>query len=650
MPLSEKIEKDLELLDKYDSAYYNQEPLVPDSTYDLFKDYVYSKLPPDHPRLDKVGHEPCSTWPKETHEIFMGSQNKVSNEDAIRSWVEKTNKLLGFGVEYVLQYKIDGFSLEVQYSASKLNKAVTRGNGLVGENITPNALLFREVPHSIPVDKDITIRGEAFLKKEHYELIQKKTGDHYKNIRNAACGISRRQDGKFSKYLHVLAYDVGANVNTELKKLEILSKLHFVTVPTFNCRTIDDILKVYREVKEVRESLPYEIDGLVLKVNSIEQQNSLGIKRSRPEAQVALKFDSDQALTTLNKIILQVGRTGKITPVALLAPVDLMGSTVKKATLHNFDYIKQNFIGEGAEVIIEKKGDIIPQIVDIASAGEDYETPKKCPSCGGDLVFDNVNLWCYNVGCKERETNRINYWVETLDMKGFSNKFVNKLWESEKIRAVSDIYKLSHEDFENLEGIGKKTVDSFFKVLEGTSEMLLDKFITALGIPSCSTSTAKVLVDNFKDWERIQSLTPADLEKLPGFAKVSSETICIGIQEISGMAQELLKVIKIIEAGSGPLAGMSFCVTGSLKSMPRKKFQDMIRSQGGDVKDRVSEDLSYLVTNDKDSGSSKNVKAQKFSIPIISEDEFYALLGQQTPEKKPEEIPGVKLEFENIFE
>jgi DNA ligase (NAD+) len=506
----------------------------------------------------------------------------------------------------------------------------------------------------LPIDKAVVVRGEGVLTKKDFSLVQDKSDDHYKNSRNAASGISRRQDGEFCKHIRFIAYDINATVKTELEKIAVLKKLGFMTVWTKECATLDEILACYREIRDnQRDKFEYEIDGLVLKLNEIDLQEKMGFDHNRPEGQVALKFESDQAITTIKAIEVQIGRTGKLTPVAILEPVDLMGSTIRKASLHNFDYIIQNGIGIGAEVSIEKKGDIIPQVVDILNAGDDYEKPTVCPSCGGPLEDDGVNIWCRSKVCRERDINRIVYWIQVLDMKGFSAKFVEKLWDMEKLRSVADIYRLREDDFISVDGIGEKTIKSFFTTLQDTSEMYLERFITALGIPSCSKSTADILVEKFGTWDKIASIVPADLQKLPGFAETSSETICSGISEISSMATELLRVIKIKKKKEGPLTGSSFCVTGSLASMGRKEFYELVVEKGGIAKNSVAEGLTYLVTNDKDSGSKKNQKARDLGVKVINEEEFFQLLGERPVEKTTEVLqdkqPEVQIISENLF-
>jgi len=652
--MKERIDAWLKKLDEHDSAYHNNEGTISDEGYDAFKDMVFRHLPPDHPRLSKVGHEVCSPWPKKKHTIAMGSQNKVSNENAIREWVKGVIAELGIDrPEFVLQHKIDGFSFEVCYSNGKIDSGLTRGDGNIGENILDNAKLFRQLPRIIPIKNAVVCRGEGVLSKKDYDHIQKESGGHYKNARNAASGISRRLDGTHSKYIRVIAYDINAKVTKETEKIEILKKLGFTTVETFICNSIEEILAIYKSIRDdQRNKYSYDIDGLVLKLNDLNLQEKLGVKKNRPEGQVALKFDSEKVITTIIGLRLQIGRTGKFTPVVMLEDVELMGSTIKKASVHNFSYMIEMGIGIGAEVVIEKKGDIIPQVTEVITEGDPFDKPTKCPSCGGPLEDDGVNIWCRNLVCKERDVNRIVYWIQTLGMKGFSDKFIERLWDLNKIRMVSDLYKLTADDFIAVEGIGEVTILSFFKTMKVTSELYLEKFITALGIPTCSKSTAEILVEKFGSWDRIVSVEPSDLEKISGFAETSARTVCEGIAEIRSMAEDLLKVIKIKEKKKGVLTGSSFCVTGSLTSMGRKEFQAIVIDRGGIAKDTVSEGLTYLVTNDKDTGSKKNAKAEKLGVKIINEEEFLNLIGglpEKEEVKKEEKKESLTVVSEKLF-
>jgi DNA ligase (NAD+) len=312
-------------------------------------------------------------------------------------------------------------------------------------------------------------------------------------------------------------------------------------------------------------------------------------------------------------------------------------------------------LGIGSEVTLEKKGDIIPQIVEVLTPGTPYERPGVCPSCAGELKYDGVNLWCFNEGCRERETNRITYWVKTIDLKDFSGKFIERLWDMGKIKRVSDIYRLTPDDFIGIGGVGEKTIKSFFKVREKTASMYLDKFITALGIPGCSTSTAALLVERYKDWSNLkENMKIEDLEALPGIGEKSALQIVEGFGAVLDMADELLEVIEIKEKQRGTLTDMSFCVTGSLASYSRKEFKEVVEENGGIAKGSVAAGLMYLVTNDPHSGSAKNQKAAKLGVKIIDEAQFLELLGKapetvEEPEKEEKEGSGVQLTFESLF-
>ena len=654
--MNAELQKKIDLLEKYDNAYHNGKALISDSAYDLFKDSILRQIPVGHPMLSKVGHPPSSTWPKERHVIFMGSQNKVNNEDDIRAWVKSALARVNVKqARFVLQHKLDGFSLEAKYTNAKLAAAVTRGDGITGENITPNGRIFRGLPCVLPIDNQLAVRAEGVIPtKEYDELQQKKIGDKYENPRNAASGISRRLDGSYCAYIHIIAYDVTGKAKTETEKLEVLKKLGFTTVVSHTVDTEDEVVKIYLKCKAERDKLPYAIDGLVLKFDSIELQERAGVDKNRPLGQIALKFESDQALTKVKSVALQVGRTGKIIPVAELDPVRLMGTTVTRVTLHNFDYIKEKFIGIGAEVAIEKRGDIIPQVIEVVNPGQEYKNPDKCPSCGGSLYDDGVNLWCMAARCRERDVARIAYWLEVVNAKGFSDRFVDTLYGNGKVKSVADLYSLTEQDLVSIPGVGQKTVLSFMKVLKDTSEMYLSKFITALGIPGCATSTATLLADKFKEWDAVLAATKDDLVGIEGIGEISATSIMEGLHEVADMASDILKAVRIKKAMTGPLTGKSFCVTGSLAVMERKAFQDFVVEQGGTVKSSVSADLSYLVTNDPASGSDKNRKAKKFGVKIISEDEFFKMAGGVPQPPTPAAVPApdkdLKIVTENLFE
>jgi len=654
MDTPQELQGKIAQLEKYDAAYHNGKALISDAAYDLFKDSVIKQLPSGHPLLSKVGHAPSSAWPKERHAIAMGSQNKVDNEDDIRAAVKAMLARVNVKkAKFVLQHKLDGFSLASNYAASKLVSAITRGDGYVGENITPNARMFRSLPTVLPIPNALSVRAEGVIPSKAYAELQAKVGDKYANPRNAASGISRKLDGSNCSYIHVIAYDVTGKAKTETEKLDALKKLGFVTVTTYEAEDEDEVIKIYRKVKAERDKLPYDIDGLVLKFDSIELQERAGVERNRPLGQIALKFESDQALTKVKEIPLQVGHTGKVTPVGIFDPVRLMGTTVARASLHNFDYIKEKFISVGAEVTIEKRGDIIPQVIEVVNPGQEYEKPDRCPSCGSKLYDDGVSLWCMAPKCRERDVARIAYWLKTINAKGFSDSFVDALYGMGKVGSVADLYSLTEQDLLSVQGLGQKTAAAFLAALKATSEMMLPKFITALGIPGCAKSTADLLTEKYGTWDKVASSTADDLIKIPGIGEVSAATIVEGIHEVGAMASDILKAVRIKKATTGPLTGKSFCVTGTLAVMDRKAFQDFVAERGGTAKSSVSADLGYLVTNDPGSGSDKNRKAKKLGVKVISEDEFFKMAGgpPKAPDAPPQAVAdkGMKIVTESLF-
>lgn len=641
---------------EYRDAYYNTTsktksgwPLISDAEYDKLEAVLTKHLPADDPWFDLVGHTPSSGWTKEAHEIPMGSQLKINTEEEVVEFCNKVPNKEGF----VLEHKIDGFSLGPIYDGHKLEKAVTRGNGLIGENITNNAKRFRGLPKRIPTADRVVVRAEGFISKENFDKVQRLTNDQYENARNAASGISRRHDGSHSQYIQILCYDIEGDFKTEMEKLARIKELGFPVVEHYFCKDAKEIIEYYRKYKAgKRDTLGHEIDGFVIKYNDLEIQEKLGIKNKRPLGQVALKFESDQGTTKCNSITLQVGRTGVITPLAMLEPVKLMGSTISKATLHNFAEIRRLGLGVGDEVTIERGGDIIPKVTEVvSSAGKSFVEPTECPSCKGKVVSDGVNIWCRNSPCREKDINRIHYWIKKLEIKDFSTKFLGKLYDQDKIRTIGDLYKLVPDDFGSIDGIGEKTVKSFFKKLEDTSEMYLEDFIVALGIPSCSESSSKMLVSTFGSWNNICVVKPFQIIGIPGYQERSANSICVGISEIKDMAEDLLSVIKIKQKKTGgKLKGLSVCVTGELTSMSRNDFKKMVATELGEFKSSVSEGLSYLITNDPDSGSAKAEKAKKYGTVIISEEDFFnTVLGQTPPTVSKKEGKVDKIAFNSLF-
>lgn len=604
--------KTLDLINEYDNAYYNGTPLVSDLEYDKIKGSLKN--------ISKVGHPPVSNWPKVELAMFMGSQNKAKNLDEFTDWTVKFT-----GNAFVIQEKIDGFSMELVYLGGKLTRASTRGDGVIGENIIENAMMFQDLPKTIQIENELKVRVEGYISKSDYDSLS----GEYKTARNAASGISRRYDGSQCNKISVFAIDIDdedfkknfKEKLSELGKIQALKSVGFKT-PGFYVGNRSEVESLYREyIGGKRDNLNYDIDGLVIKINDLHTQYDLGIENERPVGQIALKFDAAFGQTIVNFIRPQIGRTGLLVPVADHDPVDILGATHTTTGLHNYGYVVEKRIVPGCEVVIEKRGDIIPKCSEVLSGSGDPQIPQHCPDCGSNLHFDGVNLWCQNKECSGRKLNYVLHWFDTIGMKGFSESFFKTLI-SLGAKEIHQIYAVDKDMIEDR--FGKKTADNFFKELNRTMTMSEATFIAALGVSGLGMSKSEVIVNRF-GFEKVFDLTPQELSGVYGFAETSAESICRGLSESKDVAKRLMAEI-VVKSFDGALSGKTFCVTGSLKTMERKDFKQLVIENGGTFKTGVSMGLDYLVTNTPNSGSSKNQKAQKYGTKLITEDEFLGLI------------------------
>ena len=618
-----------------EKAYYNAtdggaaKTLMEDEEYDALKDEVYRRLPADHPFLDKIGHTPVSNWPKVEHQMLMGSQNKAKNLDEFMEWAGKFHSPSGV---YLVQDKLDGFSIELVYADGKLDIASTRGDGSIGENITENAKMFRGLPHRIPIKGKIRVRAEGHITKADYAKFPQ--GD-YKNARNAASGISRRYDGSQSRYISVRAIDIHTDdfervrldvrpdlMSTEYAKTQVLLALGF-KIPSSRICPLNEVENIYSYYVYGggRDKLSYDIDGLVVKINDLAEQQHYGIDHNKPNGQIALKFDPAFGQTKVLHIASQVGRTGVLVPVAHHDSVDILGATHTTTGLHNWGYVVENRIADFSEIIIEKRGDIIPKVTEVVANHGDAVPPAKCPKCGEPTRFDGVNLWCGNRQCEGRRLQSILHWFVTIGMKGFGESTFETLMKY-GAGSIRHIYNITPEALHEI--MGKKSAQNFIKELDRTMTMTEGTFLAALGVTGLGQSKSEAVIKAF-GFENVFDIDPKELAKTYGFADISSESICSGLAEVKDLARELLSVV-VVKSYSGNLSGKSFCGTGALKTMSRDGLKQKIVENGGIYKTSVSMGLDFLVTNTPDSGSSKNKKAQKYGTIIITEDQLLELI------------------------
>jgi DNA ligase (NAD+) len=614
-----------------DKAYYGGEhPLITDSEYDALKDALRTQ-DPNHPIFDKVGDSPSSTWMKAPHNIPMGSLNKVNEEEEFCKWYEKFEN----APKLTLQPKIDGLSVSLVYDNSEFRQGITRGDGAIGEDITPNVLKMNGLIKNIPGYTG-SIRAEIIFPKGDFTKINTilSDDDKYSNARNAASGISRRLDGQYCKYLNLMPYDMTwkepINEDEKIKKLQSWG----FNTPYQVVGSVVDIIEAFEKLKEDKEKLLFDIDGAVIKVCSHQVQQELGFVNNRPKAQIAWKFDPPGAVTVFLNETWDVGRTGVVTPLAHLEPVEIDGSIVKRATLHNVAEIKRLGIGHGDTVMLVKAGEIIPKIVSVIEhKGKPIQIPTTCPSCNSTLHNDEIKLMCLNDTCPQKSLYRILNWIKVSGIDEFGESLVEALNGIGKLSKIVDIYKLKKDDISNIEGWGEPSAIKILSNIDASRSMPQETFLSALGIPSISDKTSIDLFRHFKTMENLLKASADEIKSIYGFSDISADTVVRGLKKYESEIKELLSTINLAKAGvGGKLEGKSFCFTGAMLK-PRSYYQDLVKKNGGKNNSSVTKDLSYLVCNEN-RGSSKSMKAEKNGVKVITEQEFLSMI-EIPPEAKP---------------
>lgn len=652
------MENKIELLIKAREAYYNKsKPIMTDQEYEALEEKMKQDYP-DHPFFETVGHPPSSLWKTEKHKIFMGSLEKVNSEEELLKWADKFFKsedisslpLYNISRVFVMQLKLDGLSLSQDYVNSKFVRALTRGDGFEGENISDNVRLMKNFKETVPGFTG-SIRSEIILPRTDFENINSilSEKDKYSNPRNAASGISRRLDGKFCKYLQLIAYDIELVRNyEELDEHEKIRKLNDLGIVTVKQAVsyIPELIPAFRKLKEHRKNLPYDIDGVVFKVNSHTIQKEFGIVRNRPKAQIALKFDPPGAATTFLKEMWDVGRTGVVTPLALLEPVEIEGSTIRKATLHNVAEIKRLGIGHGDTVMVVKRGDIIPKIISVIEhKGKPIQIPIKCPSCDSDLINDDIRLICPFDGCPKKNFYRVMNWIKVTGIDEYGESLGKELEEASRVKCIADLYKLKENDISIIEGWGTQSAKKIIDNINKTKILKPEIFLAAIGIPGISERTSEELLKAFDSIDELMKKDASEIKKIKGFSDISASTIVLGLKKYQSEIQELSKIITLSSHEQGDkLSGLSFCFTGAMENS-RSYYQKLVEEHGGINKSSVTKDLSCLVCNEN-KGSTKSQRAEKFGIKTINEKEFLEMIGdiQSVQSDKP------KIENYSLFE
>lgn len=620
------------LIDAKKAYYTTGKPIMDDHTYDTLET-ILQKINPYHRLFKKVGNPNFDTgFDKKVHTMPMGSQNKVTTFTELQKYFDL--KKLPHTTDFIVEPKCDGISLEMQYLDGHLVDAITRGDGITGDVVTQNVTKMKNfVDH--PDNFSGSVRCEIVVTASDFVKLNQSVGSEglYSNPRNAASGLTQRLDGQYAEFCSLFAVDIFAPLPTESAKMDLLTKLGFTPVETFVCSDYQTIENVYQQfLTQKRLAYPFEIDGLVIKINNLELAFELGQKNNRPKSQVAYKFPAQSNQSRLLAIDWQVGPLGTVTPVAQIEPVEISGAVITYASLANYQLIKDKNINVGDVVEISRRGDVIPHVesVVIKVTPGISQPPSHCPECHTLLINDNKFLRCPNsVNCPAQTLGQLRLFCQTLDIKGISAKTILKLHTAGKINLPGDFYDLTVNDFVDLDGLGEKSGQNIVTQIQAKKNITVVEIFTAAAIPNFSQARIKQLVAaGFDTPQKLLNITISELESQPGIQITLANKIFAGLQLRRPTIESILSHIKINTKDlllNTKLNGLNFVITGEL-SVSRKKIEADIEAAGGRIQTTVSSATSYLVTNETKSTSSKFTTAQKLGTAIISEDKLYQLI------------------------
>lgn len=651
------------LIDKinyHSDKYYNQDtPEISDFEYDmLMKELI--KLEAENPefkRVDspsnRVGGMALDKFDQVTHKNPMLSLSNAYSAEDLRDFDRRVREMTDGDVEYVVEFKIDGLSVGITYENGEFKSAATRGNGIIGEDISKNAMTIKSIPLKIDDKREIIVRGEVYISKENFEKVNEYQEEHdlqvFANPRNLAAGSLRQLDSKLTakRPLDIFVFNL-ENINeldgidTHSDSLEYLKKLGFSVSENYKiCKSIDEVIEFIEYWTENRGSLKFDIDGMVVKVNNIEQRNEMGFTAKSPRWAIAYKFPAERKKSKILDIEVEVGRTGTITPTAILEPVRLAGTSVSRATLHNEDFIREKDIKLFDHVIVQKAGDIIPQIVEVVKEDrtgdeKDFVMPSVCPECGEPTVRleGEAAVKCINISCPAQIRRGMIHFVsrEAMDIDGMGESIITLFLKEGLIKDVSDIYYLKKEQIVPLERMGEKSADNLIKAIEKSKSNDLWRLINGLGIRFVGVKGAKILASNFSSLDEIMNADVERLQQLEEFGSIMSESVVKFFREEQNLAviQKLKDAGVNTEAGEDKsegipqlFEGMKIVLTGTLPTLKRNQAKEIIELRGGKATSSVSKSTTFVLAGEE--AGSKLTKANDLGIKVIDEDMFLKL-------------------------
>lgn len=657
----ERIKKLRATLEYHAKKYYDEDkPEITDYEYDMMMNELKS-LEKQFPELidkesltQKVGGHVKEGFKQVEHEVPLQSLQDVFSYDELRDFDDRVKKQLhdgGANLKYVVETKIDGLSMAIEYKDGKFVRAATRGNGLIGEDVSANALTIKSIPKELKEPINIIVRGEVFIGSKEFEKLNEERevlGQAlFANARNAAAGSLRQLDSKITKTrpLDIFIFNVqkleNNPFNSHYEQLNYLDKLGFNINPVrILCNNIDEAIDAITKIGEDRENLSFGIDGAVIKVNNLDYREELGTTFKTPRWAIAYKYPPEQKETLLKDIICQVGRTGAITPMAILEPVKVAGSTISKTTLHNEDFIKEKDLKIGDRVIIQKAGDVIPEVVEAVKSkrtGEEKEfiMPKVCPVCGAPTIREDGEAVtrCTGIECSAKALRNIVHFAskEGMEIDGLGYSIIEQLLDKKLINNIADIYSLKLEDVASLKKNGKKFAQNLIDAIEKSKSNDLFKLITGLGIRHIGVKSAKNLARKFRTMNNLMNASIEELSVQNDVGEITAKSIYEFFREEQSI--DLINKLKLAgvnmesleeENTDNRFEGKTFVLTGALSKYSRDEASDIIEKLGGKTSGSVSKKTSYVLAGE-DAGS-KLTKAQNLGVTVITEEEFEEMI------------------------
>lgn len=648
-----------ELLEKYNYEYHVlDKPSVPDAEYDqLMKELIelennHPELRDEHSPTSRVGGAVLDFFEKVEHTVPMLSLGNAFNDQDLRDFDRRVREGVGDNVSYVAELKIDGLAVSLLYEDGRFVRGATRGDGTIGEDITNNLKTIRSIPFKLKDDVMLEVRGEAYMPKKSFQKLnahrEEEGQELFANPRNAAAGSLRQLDPKIaaSRNLDIFLYGVGKleghSVDSHDESLTYLSHLGFKTNPEWKkCNNIEEVIEYVNSWQEKRPDLPYEIDGIVIKVNSLYQQEELGFTAKNPRWAIAYKFPAEEVVTKLEGIELNVGRTGVVTPTALLQPVLVAGTTVKRASLHNEDLIREKDIKIGDYVVVKKAGDIIPEVVNVITerrTGDetDFNMPTECPECDSKLerLDGEVALRCLNPQCPAQIREGFIHFVSrnAMNIDGLGEKVVAQLFKEKLIENFADLFKLEREKLLELERMGEKSVDNLLSAIEKSKENSLERLLFGLGIRHVGAKAAKTIAQRFESMDGLMNASKEELLAVEEIGEKMADSIVLYFSkpEVKDLMEELKslgmnmeykgpKLVKVEDLDT-PFAGKTVVLTGKLSILTRNEAKEKLERLGAKVTGSVSKNTDMLIAGE-DAGS-KLDKAKTFGIEIWDEQKL----------------------------